>query len=414
VACLEQPTPHRLAALLSVVLLMLVALPEVASGKHKRPKGRNSVATFVDTTVDPPPFPPGTFPPSTFTCVWKEEEPIHDYHCTPEGTDTPQFRLTEQPPPDTDPPPPQDPLPHGLTEFDDYDWNDDGQPDSGIEGWEGYPPLAHPDSAPAFTCTGDGSTDATKYQCGFTFFGHTHNFTVAEIVSVAYDVGVGTQQWFVPCDLPPAPCIEVPVPAPDTTITEGPSGTVRAKVASFGFASSRSGSSFECRLDGGAWHGCSSPSGYSDLSDGGHRFEVRAGNAGTIDATPAEREWRVDTTGPRMTLSGRTVRLTRRGFARLRMRCLAGEQAGPCAGRVTLRSVARVRVSQRRRVTLGSKRFRIAAGSRGMVAVKLSRRHRRLVARRGRLRVRATVNARDQLGNLTVTSRRFSLLPARD
>ena len=115
-----------------------------------------------------------------------------------------------------------------------------------------------------------------------------------------------------------------------------------------------------------------------------------------------------------MSLSGRAVRLTRRGFARLRMGCLAGEQAGPCTGRVTLRSVAMVRVSQRRRVMLGSKRFRIAAGSRGVVAVKLSGRHRRLVARRGRLRVRATVNARDQLGNLTVTSRRFSLLPARD
>jgi hypothetical protein len=394
--------------MLSMLLALLVALPDAATAKHKRPKIRNSVATFVDPTVSPNP-PPGVFPPPTFVCKWKEEDPVHDYHCSPDGSDPPQFRLTELPPD----PPPQDPVPHGLTEFDQYDWNGDGVPDSEIEGWDGFPPLAHPDSAPAFTCTGDGTTDATKYQCGFTFFGHTHTFTVAEIVSVAYDVGVGTQQWFVPCDLPPAPCIEVPVPAPDTTITEGPSGTVRARIASFGFASSRSGSSFECRMDGGAWHDCSSPSRYSDLSDGGHRFEVRAGNAGSLDATPADREWRIDTTGPRMSLSGRAVRLTRRGFARLRLGCLAGEQAGPCAGRVTLRSAARVRVSQRRRITLGSRRFRIAAGSRGVVAVKLSRRHRRFVARRGRLRVRATVNARDQLGNLTVTSRRFALLPAR-
>jgi hypothetical protein len=412
-ARLAPTTPHRLGILLSLVLVLLIAVPEAVLAKHRgRPVIRNSVAKFLaqDFPDDPP---AGTVPPPTFTCVWKEDAPVHDYHCSADGRDPPQFRLTEQPPPDTEPPPPQDPIPHALTESAQYDWNNDGDPDSEIEGWDGYPPLAHPDSAPMFTCMGDGSVDATKYQCSFTFFGHAHTFTVAEIVSVSYAGGSGTEQWFVPCDLPPAPCLEVPPPPPDTSITEGPSGSVRATAATFGFASSRSGSSFECRLDGGSWRGCSTPSRYADLADGRHLFEVRAGNDGNFDSTPADRGWRVDTAGPLMRLAARAVRLSRRGVARLRVRCLAGEQGDPCSGRLTLRSARAVSAGRRRRIKLGSRRFQIAAGGAGVVRVKLSRRHRRLVGSRGRLRVRATVEARDQLGNLTVLSKRFPLLAPR-
>lgn len=86
---------------------------------------------------------------------------------------------------------------------------------------------------------------------------------------------------------------------PDTSITSGPSGTVRSTSASFGFSSSESGSSFECRRNGGAWAACTSPKAYSSLSQGSHTFEVAATDgAGNRDMTPAKRTWRVDTVKP--------------------------------------------------------------------------------------------------------------------
>ncbi|QIN83561.1 hypothetical protein GBA63_13630 [Rubrobacter tropicus] len=91
--------------------------------------------------------------------------------------------------------------------------------------------------------------------------------------------------------------------APDTTITSGPTGVVNLPSASFGLASSETGSTFECRLDGGAFAACSSPKGYTGLSNGPHTFSVRAKDvAGNADTTPAVRTWTVDTIKP--TISG--------------------------------------------------------------------------------------------------------------
>lgn len=155
-------------------------------------------------------------------------------------------------------------------------------PPSDIEGWDAAPALAHPDIAPVFNCSGpEGSSDATEYQCKFTFFGYTHEFTVSEIVSVIYADDAGaTEQWFVPCDAPPAPCVALDLAPPDTTITGGPAGTVASRDAHLAFASSEGGSSFECRLDAGSWEHCSSPRRYSVLPDGDHRLVARLGRLG--------------------------------------------------------------------------------------------------------------------------------------
>lgn len=87
--------------------------------------------------------------------------------------------------------------------------------------------------------------------------------------------------------------------APDTSITSGPSGTTTSSSASFSFSASEAGSSFECKLDSGAWVACSSPTSLMGLSDGSHTFSVRATDAaGNTDASEATRTWTVNTAAP--------------------------------------------------------------------------------------------------------------------
>jgi Right handed beta helix region/Bacterial TSP3 repeat len=87
--------------------------------------------------------------------------------------------------------------------------------------------------------------------------------------------------------------------APQTTINSGPTGSVPVATASFTFSASEGGSAFQCRVDGGAWGGCTSPRAYAGLQDGSHTFEVRAtDDAGNTDGSPATRTWTVDTVAP--------------------------------------------------------------------------------------------------------------------
>jgi hypothetical protein len=73
----------------------------------------------------------------------------------------------------------------------------------------------------------------------------------------------------------------------NTRIVSGPSGTISVDSATLAFASPEDGG-FECRLDAGNWDSCSSPITYASLSEGDHRFEVRALNRpGNADPTPA-------------------------------------------------------------------------------------------------------------------------------
>jgi hypothetical protein len=84
---------------------------------------------------------------------------------------------------------------------------------------------------------------------------------------------------------------------PESTVVSGPSGTASSASASFTFSSSEANSTFECRLDSGAYASCTSPISYADLSNGFHTFEVRATDAaGNTEATSASRTWMVDTT----------------------------------------------------------------------------------------------------------------------
>ena len=89
---------------------------------------------------------------------------------------------------------------------------------------------------------------------------------------------------------------------PNTTVAASIAGTT----ATFTFTSSDAGSTFQCRIDGGAWTVCSSPKEYTDLLVGGHNFSVRAIDpVGNVDDTPATWVWTVtDAIAPDTDITG--------------------------------------------------------------------------------------------------------------
>ncbi len=82
---------------------------------------------------------------------------------------------------------------------------------------------------------------------------------------------------------------------PQTTIVAKPPNPSTSPNASFGYESDEPGSSFECKLDGGAFVGCESAGvTYFGLENGPHSFQVRARDAiGNLDESPADYSWDV-------------------------------------------------------------------------------------------------------------------------
>ncbi len=90
---------------------------------------------------------------------------------------------------------------------------------------------------------------------------------------------------------------------PDTAIGSGPSGLTNDATPAFAFSSTEVDSSFECRVDAGAFAPCTSPHTTAPLADGAHTFAVRATDpAGNTDPEPAARSFRVDATPPQTTI----------------------------------------------------------------------------------------------------------------
>jgi hypothetical protein len=89
---------------------------------------------------------------------------------------------------------------------------------------------------------------------------------------------------------------------PVTTITAKPASITNATSANLSFGSSEAGTSFQCRLDGGAPAACTSPVGYTGRSEGTHTFRVDATDlAGNTSF--ASYSWTVDTTPPVTTIT---------------------------------------------------------------------------------------------------------------
>ncbi len=91
----------------------------------------------------------------------------------------------------------------------------------------------------------------------------------------------------------------VDLTAPDTTITDGPSGTTAMASGSISFTSNEADITFACSLDSGPFTACTSPFNAMMLPQGAHTFSVRATDvAGHTDASPATVTWTVDTVTP--------------------------------------------------------------------------------------------------------------------
>jgi hypothetical protein len=164
------------------------------------------------------------------------------------------------------------------------------------------------ESGSTFQCRLDagawGSCTSPKAYSGLANGSHTFDVRATDAAANT-DASPASTTWTVAVPPPPPDTT-----APDTTISSGPSGTVATGSASFGFTATETGSTFECRMDAGAWGSCTSPKAYSGLANGSHTFDVRATDAAAnTDTTPATRTWTVnvpppDTTAPDTTISG--------------------------------------------------------------------------------------------------------------
>jgi hypothetical protein len=81
--------------------------------------------------------------------------------------------------------------------------------------------------------------------------------------------------------------------APETRIVKHPRRRTSRRTASFAFSADQPGSSFQCKLDRGAFKPCRSPF-RRKLKPGRHSFRVRAvSSAGAVDPTPASFRWKI-------------------------------------------------------------------------------------------------------------------------
>ena len=78
---------------------------------------------------------------------------------------------------------------------------------------------------------------------------------------------------------------------PETVIS---AKKIKGNTAKFRFTSNEPGSTFQCKLDKRKFKPCSSPKKYKKLSDGKHKFKVRAIDpSGNVDATPARKKFKI-------------------------------------------------------------------------------------------------------------------------
>jgi hypothetical protein len=81
--------------------------------------------------------------------------------------------------------------------------------------------------------------------------------------------------------------------APETTLADKPAARTHDRTPTFRFSASRSGASFQCKLDGGAFRSCRSPLTTKKLGFGSHTLQVRAVLQGAADPTPSKFNFKI-------------------------------------------------------------------------------------------------------------------------
>ena len=228
--------------------------------------------------------------------------------------------------------------------------------------------------------------------------------------------------------------------APQTRIDSGPSngGVTTDPTPEFFFSSEDPDvTGFLCRFDTGSFFVCASPLTADPLPDGLHTLEVAATDAaGNFDQTPAQVEFRVDTStakpgpgdgpppnpqapppsppvqqakiiiGSLVLISGNTVRVSRNGRLQISLTCAGARR---CSGRLSITTAAPVRKRSRKLVTLGAKKFKIGANRKRKINVRFSKRNLRLAKRLKRFKAKAIIREIDERGNPRISSRIFVL-----
>ena len=148
----------------------------------------------------------------------------------------------------------------------------------------------------AFSFAADEAVD--HFECslgGAPFASCPSPQTYSDLADGTYEFGVRAVDRALNPDATPAVrTFTVDTRAPQTTITDGPSGTITSSSATFSFVADEPGATFECSFRGAAFTACSSPMTYTALADGTYEFEVRAVDAAlNRDATPAVRTFTV-------------------------------------------------------------------------------------------------------------------------
>lgn len=216
---------------------------------------------------------------------------------------------------------------------------------------------------------------------------------------------------------------------PDTSITSGPSGDTTSTTASFGFSASEAGTTFECKLDGGAWESCTSGKTYSGLGVGPHTFLVRTTDAaGNADQSEAVRSWIVTApaggTQPGGTQTGgtptggtqpggnadttkpvATITFAKQKLARVLRAGFVGSAASTEGGKLRLD------------VLMGSKKLRAAtSNSRALsgpgsmkLTAKFTRKAKRKLGAMRTVKLTLRLTATDAAGNVTVKTRSVTL-----
>ena len=97
---------------------------------------------------------------------------------------------------------------------------------------------------------------------------------------------------------------------PTATITQKPADPTNSRSATFVFAASEAGATFECKLDGAAFAKCTAPQTYTSVGDGRHTFVVRAIDALGNLGSESSYGWTIDTRSPGVAVTSGPAGLT--------------------------------------------------------------------------------------------------------